>query len=212
MLDTSSHLDQSGQVARAGVDHGFWPLDAWTHQSAPMTPAVTQYADASLPPAATGSMLSSPLGFTPLSVPPVRFAAGPSPAPAEPQGLAAPPGPPTALDLTSQMRAEIASLRQEVVNSNKDMWSAVKMISSTVKKDQAAMQAITQDVQALRGRHGGGVPQVATECSVRQSSCSECLAVESCVWCKVEQRCYSGDSAGPVKGECALFRHGTCDR
>merc|ERR1719487_2604085 len=85
----------------------------------------------------------------------------------------------------AQMRSEIAELRQEVVNSNNDMWSAVRLITSTVEKDETAMQALTQDVQTLRGRHGGSVPQVADECTMRQSSCSDCLSVSSCVWCKV---------------------------
>lgn len=109
------------------------------------------------------------------------------------------------------MRGEMAELRKEVVNSNRDMWSAVKLITSTVEKDETAMQALTQDVQTLRGRHGGSVPLVADECSIRQASCSECLSIPSCVWCKVEQRCYSGDAAGPVRGECAYYRHGTCN-
>jgi len=109
------------------------------------------------------------------------------------------------------MQHEIAELRQEVVSSNKDMWHAVKLITSTVEKDETAMQAISQDVQLLRGRHGGSVPLVANECSMRQSSCGDCLSVPSCVWCKVEQRCYRGDSAGPVRGECAFFRHDKCD-
>lgn len=113
-------------------------------------------------------------------------------------------------DEVSQMRNEIAELRKEVVNGNKDMWNAVKLITSTVEKDERVMEAVTHDVQMLRGRRGGSVPLVATECSMRQSSCSECLSVPSCVWCKVEQRCYSGDSAGPVRGECAFFKHGTC--
>lgn len=106
------------------------------------------------------------------------------------------------------MRSEIAELRQEVVSSNTDMWSAVKLITSTVDKDEKTVQALTQDVQTLRGRHGGSVPLVANECSMRQASCGECLSLSSCVWCKVEQRCYPGDSAGPVRGECALFSHG----
>lgn len=108
------------------------------------------------------------------------------------------------------MRKEIAELRQEVASGHQDMWNAVKLITATVEKDEASMQALTEDVQTLRGRHGGSVPLVATECSMRQSSCSECLSVPSCVWCKVEQRCYTGDSLGPVRGECAFFKHGTC--
>jgi hypothetical protein len=135
----------------------------------------------------------------------------PSPTQSQPPVAPAQP-PPSAVSPqeVSQMRAEIASLRAEVANGQKDMFDAAKLITSTVEKDEKAMQALTQDVQTLRGRHAGSVPVVTTECSVRQSSCSECLSVPSCVWCKVEQRCYSGDELGPVRGECAFYRHGTC--
>lgn len=153
------------------------------------------------------------LGITPLAPPATPLAA---PAPGAiplsalmPKQEPATPKPAAASDV-AQMRSEIADLRQEVVSSNRDMWNAVKLIASTVEKDEATIQAVTQDVQTLRGRHGGSVPLVATECSMRQSSCSECVSVPSCVWCQVEQRCYSGDSAGPVRGECAFYRHGTC--
>merc|ERR1740133_103542 len=151
-------------------------------------------------PAAAGLAAAGlvPPGAIPLS------ALVPTPAPAPPPPAAA------AQHEVAAMRNEISQLREEVVSSNKDMWSAVKLITATVEKDENTMQALTQDVQTLRGRHGGSVPLVATECSMRQSSCSECLSVPSCVWCKVENRCYSGDSAGPVRGECAFFRHGTC--
>lgn len=110
----------------------------------------------------------------------------------------------------AQLREQIASLRSEVVSGQKDMFDVAKMIASSVEKTEKEMEALTQDVQTLRGRHAGSVPVVTTECSVRQSSCSECLSIPTCVWCKVEQRCYSGDKLGPLRGECAFFRHGQC--
>merc|ERR1719162_185935 len=108
------------------------------------------------------------------------FTQAPPPAPVNVRPPAA------AASEVAQMRNEIATLRQEVVSSNSDMWSAVKLITATVEKDENTMQSLTQDVQTLRGRHGGSVPLVATECSMRQSSCGDCLSVPNCVWCKVE--------------------------
>jgi len=160
--------------------------------------------------------ISPTLGLMPVSPSPMAMA-GPPPGTIPLAALSMTPAPsppvtpqPAAANEVAQLRSQIADLRNEVVSGNRDMWGAVKLISATVEKDEATMQALTQDVQTLRGRHGGSVPLVATECSMRQSSCSECLSVPTCVWCKVEQRCYSGDSAGPVRGECAFFRHGTC--
>jgi len=158
-------------------------------------------------PMMAGAPIAAPPGAMPVGAIPLANLL-PTPAPPPP---AAPFKPPAAdAQEIAQMRNEIATLRSEVSNGNKDMWNAVKLITSTVEKDETAMQALTQDVQTLRGRHGGSVPLVADECSMRQSSCGDCLAVPTCVWCKVEQRWFSGDSAGPVRGECAFFRHGTC--
>lgn len=220
MLDTGSDSDKSGQSASTGVEHPLsWLFDGWSHAAVP-GPVASPLSAASFTPATAGNMSTTvlppatdreaalppvtekqPCGKAPTAVPTAAMAA----APPTWDGLL-----PVPTDEVSRMRNEITELRQEVVNGNKDMWNAVRLISSTVEKDNRAMQAVTQDVQMLRGRHGGSVPLVATECSMRQSSCSECLSVPSCVWCKVEQRCYSGDSAGPVHGECAFFKHGTC--
>lgn len=162
-------------------------------------------------PAAAGMM---PFNGPPPGAVPLSTLTGGLPGAAAPTAPAAPKNEPPAVAQheVAQMRNEIATLREEVVSGNKDMWSAVKLITATVEKDENTMQALTQDVQTLRGRHGGSVPLVATECSMRQSSCGDCLSVPNCVWCKVEQKCFSGDSAGPVRGECAFFKYGTCDR
>jgi len=166
--------------------------------ASPQTPMLGIVPVAGAP---SGAPMPPPPGAIPLS------ALFPTKPPAKPK----PAKPPAAsTQEVAQMRTEITELRQEVVNGNKDMWNAVKLIMGTVEKDESTMKALTQDVRTLRGRHGGSVPLVADECTMRQSSCSECLSVPSCVWCKVEQRCYVGDSAGPVRGECAFFKHGTC--
>jgi hypothetical protein len=180
-------------------------------------PVASPISPAGFVPGAPGGIVAPQLGLIPVTAAPMPAGMQAIPPPgAIPLSAFTPtqaPTPPPAAAATevAQMRSEMAELRNEVVSSNKDMWNAVKLITSTVEKDETTMQALTQDVQTLRGRHGGSVPQVATECSMRQSSCGDCVSVPSCVWCKVEQRCYSGDSAGPVRGECSLFRHGTCD-
>lgn len=107
----------------------------------------------------------------------------------------------------TEMRGEIAGLREEVARGNTEMWQAVRLITNAVDKDEQKMKALTQDVLTLRGRRGGGVQNVPTECTMRQASSSDCLSAPCCVWCKVEQRCYSGDSMGPVHNECAFFEH-----
>mmetsp|Transcript_2755 Transcript_2755/g.4602 ORF Transcript_2755/g.4602 Transcript_2755/m.4602 type:complete len:304 (-) Transcript_2755:28-939(-) len=107
----------------------------------------------------------------------------------------------------TEMRSEIAGLREEVARGNTEMWQAVRLITNAVDDDEQKMKALTKDVLTLRGRRGGGVQNVATECTMRQASSSDCLSAPCCVWCKVEQRCYSGDSMGPVHNECALFDH-----
>lgn len=210
MLDAGSDLDESGAT---GAKHPMsWLFDAWAHQASPASPVASPFSGASLAPVTPGGVLAAP-GLTPVPVAPMAVAAAPAAGAMLPLAAAAaqpPTAQPAPRNDVAQMRNEISELHQEVVSSNKDMWNAVKLIASTVEKDETAMKAITQDVQMLRGRHGGSVPLVATECSMRQSSCSECLSVPSCVWCKVEQRCFSGDSAGPVRGECTFFRHGTC--
>merc|ERR1719428_956106 len=110
-----------------------------------------------------------------------------------------------------QIRAEIATLRNEVKASNDEMWKAAKMIAQTVDADEMRMKSITKDISTLRGRAGGLTPRVATECSYRQASCQECIAVPTCVWCGVEQKCYSGDESGPLRGECSFYKHaGQC--
>lgn len=206
-------LAQSGMLPVAAV-----PPAAEVLPVVAVPPAGGMPIAAAVPPAAGAPPIagsSSPiLGMMPVSPSPMAMA-GPPPGSIALAPLTPAPSPPVtpkpvAASEVAQLRSEIADLRQEVVSGNRDMWSAVKLISATVEKDETTMQALTQDVQTLRGRHGGSVPLVATECSMRQSSCSECLSVPTCVWCKVEQRCYSGDSAGPVRGECAFFRHGTC--
>eukprot|EP00929_Paragymnodinium_shiwhaense_P002385 TRINITY_DN102606_c0_g1_i1.p1 TRINITY_DN102606_c0_g1~~TRINITY_DN102606_c0_g1_i1.p1 ORF type:complete len:196 (-),score=30.52 TRINITY_DN102606_c0_g1_i1:88-675(-) len=115
------------------------------------------------------------------------------------------------------LRQEIAGLRQEVSRGRTDMWSAMKTISQSVERSEVEMKALTKDVGMLRGRQGGvptyaGAPPVSipSGCDSRQASCAECVGCISCVWCAVEQRCVPGDAAGPVRGECALFRHNVC--
>ena len=76
----------------------------------------------------------------------------------------------------------------EVENGNKDMWNAVRMISQTVDRDRDEMRGLTHDVATLRGRQGGGVPLVKSECSDMQSSCLECTSMPTCVWCKATHR------------------------
>lgn len=180
------------------------PMQTMPVQLAAQLAAQQQMAPPTMPGMVSPYYMPMQPGFLPMSA--FRPTAAPTPPPAPPP----PPPPSVAPEEVAQMRTEIAQLRQEVVAGSKDMWNAVKLITSTVEKDELAMKTMTQDVQTLRGRHGGSVPLVATECSMRQASCSDCLSVPSCVWCKVEQRCYSGDSAGPVRGECAFFNHGTC--
>eukprot|EP00746_Dinoflagellata_sp_MGD_P003962 gnl/MRDRNA2_/MRDRNA2_107666_c0_seq1.p1 gnl/MRDRNA2_/MRDRNA2_107666_c0~~gnl/MRDRNA2_/MRDRNA2_107666_c0_seq1.p1 ORF type:complete len:219 (+),score=43.65 gnl/MRDRNA2_/MRDRNA2_107666_c0_seq1:70-726(+) len=109
------------------------------------------------------------------------------------------------------IKAEIVALRNEVKTSNDEMWKAAKLIAKTVDADEKKMKSITKDITTLRGRSGGLTPRVATECTFRQASCMECTAVPTCVWCGVEQKCYSGDASGPLRGECAFFKHaGQC--
>jgi len=108
------------------------------------------------------------------------------------------------------IKAEIVALRNEVKTGNDDMWQAAKLIAQTVDEDEKKLKSITKDVSTLRGRGGGLTPRVATECSARQSSCTECTSVPTCVWCGVEQKCYSGDASGPLRGECAFFKHDQC--
>jgi len=129
-----------------------------------------------------------------------------------------PPPPPTKapeepkLDKASaeQIKAEIVALRNEVKTSNEEMWKAAKLISQTVDADEKKMKTITNDISTLRGRAGGLTPRVSTECSARQASCTECTSVPTCVWCGVEQKCYSGDASGPLRGECTFYKHGLC--
>jgi hypothetical protein len=121
------------------------------------------------------------------------------------------------------LRNEVAELRQEVGKGRDDMWSAMKTISVHVDRDQREMDELTSDIRTLRGRRGGVgaigagimVAVSPSDCSARQSSCGACLgeapagnaaASPSCVWCEVEQRCVAGDGAGPLRGECTLFR------
>jgi len=146
-----------------------------------------------------------PPGAIPLS------ALVPTPAPA------AGPPPAAAQHEVAAMRNEITALREEVTSSHKDMWNAVKLITSTIEKDETNAKALAQDVQMLHGRPSGSVALVADECSIRQSSCGDCIAVPTCVWCKVEQRCFSGNTAEAQQAK--MTRHmvgsgtiSTCDR
>mmetsp|Transcript_119871 Transcript_119871/g.188018 ORF Transcript_119871/g.188018 Transcript_119871/m.188018 type:complete len:277 (+) Transcript_119871:55-885(+) len=213
LLATSSKVERAGTLATASAYETVGNPFSWLFGGAPavsplmgapsygyqVVPGVVQQ-----PTIASAGM--SPVALMP--APTTTFApVTPSP-PMPPMVAAAPPA--VSPQEVAQMRAEIAGLRAEVANGQRDLFDAAKLITSTVEKDEKEMQALTQDVQTLRGRHAGSVPVVATECSVRQSSCSECLSVPSCVWCKVEQRCYSGDELGPLRGECAFFRHGVC--
>eukprot|EP00747_Dinoflagellata_sp_TGD_P053284 gnl/TRDRNA2_/TRDRNA2_148380_c1_seq1.p1 gnl/TRDRNA2_/TRDRNA2_148380_c1~~gnl/TRDRNA2_/TRDRNA2_148380_c1_seq1.p1 ORF type:complete len:245 (-),score=44.46 gnl/TRDRNA2_/TRDRNA2_148380_c1_seq1:44-778(-) len=131
-----------------------------------------------------------------------------APPPAPPPKVISPP-PATHAEVAA-LREEIKELRSEVKHGNEDMWNAARLIATTVDKDEKEMKAVTRDIQTLRGRQGGGMPLVLTECSSRQSSCGECVGSPSCVWCAVENRCYSGDESGPVRGECAFFKYGMC--
>lgn len=129
---------------------------------------------------------------------------------------ALPSAPPAAAGLddvqAGMLRDEVQSLRQELRSGGDNVWNAVRMISQAVDGSRAEMRGLTQDVATLRGRQGGTAPLAAakTECSALQSSCLECLSASTCVWCKIEQRCYSGGGAGPGRGECDFFDHGTC--
>mmetsp|Transcript_62665 Transcript_62665/g.149488 ORF Transcript_62665/g.149488 Transcript_62665/m.149488 type:complete len:165 (-) Transcript_62665:19-513(-) len=109
------------------------------------------------------------------------------------------------------MRDEISELRQEVAQSNKEMWEALKMVSTTVDRDGEALRSMTRDIATLRGRRGGAEPPALDECSQRQASCGNCLDSPACIWCEVEQRCFKGDAQGPLKGQCLMYRHGQCD-
>jgi len=136
------------------------------------------------------------------------------PAQSAQQPLTTPSKPSDAPSLDPSLRVvrvsqEVADLRGEIVQNNRDMWSAVKLISETVSSDEKMMEHLTRDVSTLRGRRG--VVQTNSDCSGRQSSCSDCLASSACVWCEVEQRCYGGDDSGPLMGECQLFQHGHCN-
>jgi len=128
----------------------------------------------------------------------------------QPAAVAAAAQEPTVGEVAA-LRAEIADLRNEVAQGSEETWSAVRLIASTVDKDEREMRALTQDISTLRGRRGGGAPLVPTECDGRQSSCVDCLGSPGCVWCRVEQRCFAGDSSGPLRGQCSLWFEGTCN-
>eukprot|EP00927_Polykrikos_kofoidii_P055847 TRINITY_DN50034_c0_g1_i1.p1 TRINITY_DN50034_c0_g1~~TRINITY_DN50034_c0_g1_i1.p1 ORF type:complete len:205 (-),score=32.16 TRINITY_DN50034_c0_g1_i1:103-717(-) len=113
------------------------------------------------------------------------------------------------------LREEIGALREEVARGQNDMWRALKLITSTVDQDMRDMKSMTHDVALLRGRRAGqrfsgSAGVVPSKCDARQSSCGDCVACPTCVWCEVEQRCVLGDSVGPLHGDCSLFRFGKC--
>lgn len=103
-------------------------------------------------------------------------------------------------------------MQHEVSTSMTDMWRAVKLMAAKSERGDQELKSVLEDVRALRGRVGGGTPTVdsSTPCASRQSSCGECVAMDSCVWCKIEQKCYSGDELGPLHGQCQLFQRSTC--
>lgn len=211
VLDTSTDAGRAGDMSATSTGDSTGNPFSWlfgappVQMAGPATQAAVPVVMAPMTPAPM--MFPQPTQTLPAMklVPATQAPPAPPPPPPPPVPYTVPP------IVVDQMRGEIAELRKEVAAGNKDMWNAVKLITSTVEKDEQSMQALTQDVQTLRGRHAGSVPLVADECSMRQSSCSECLSVSTCVWCKVEQRCYRGDALGPVRGECTFFRHGTCN-